>query len=80
MWAGDLDNTGSVLEAAGGPAVGCAPRPQKPPRVVHVLLDGVRGGQPTDITRPRQRSPEHLNWPSRLSGADDDRRLWALQV
>jgi len=74
MWAGDLDNSGCVLEAA--KAACAAPPGSEPPRVVDVLLDafalrltqGYSAAAPT-LTRA-------LGLALAPSCTDDDRRLW----
>ena len=74
IWAGDLDSSGRVLEAA--KAACAAARGPEPPRVVDVLLDAfaLRLSQGFGAAAPTlSRALELALAPS---STDDDRRLW----
>jgi DNA-binding CsgD family transcriptional regulator len=78
MWAGDLDNTASVLEAAKAARV--APPGAKPPRVVDVLLDAFARRLTEGYTAAAPTLTRALELALAPSGADDDRRLWLTSL
>jgi DNA-binding CsgD family transcriptional regulator len=78
MWAGDLDDTGSVLEAAKATRA-AAPGPE-PPRVVDVLLDAFALRLTEGYTAAAPALTRALELALAPSGADDDRRLWLTSL
>jgi DNA-binding CsgD family transcriptional regulator len=78
MWAGDLDNTASVLEAAKAARV--APPGPEPPRVVDVLLDAFARRLTEGYTAAAPTLARALELALAPSGADDDRRLWLTSL
>jgi DNA-binding CsgD family transcriptional regulator len=78
MWAGDLDDTASVLEAAKATRA-AAPGPE-PPRVVDVLLDAFALRLTEGYTAAAPALTRALELALAPSGADDDRRLWLTSL
>ena len=78
MWAGDLDDTGSVLEAAKATRA-AAPGPE-PPRVVDVLLDAFALRLTEGYTAAAPALTRALELVLAPSGADDGRRLWLTSL
>src|ERR1700722_16068848 len=78
MWAGELDDTGSVLEAAKATRA-AAPGPE-PPRVVDVLLDAFALRLTEGYTAAAPALTRALELALAPSGADDDRRLWLTSL
>jgi DNA-binding CsgD family transcriptional regulator len=78
MWAGDLDDTGSVLEAA--KATRAAAAGPEPPRVVDVLLDAFALRLTEGYTAAAPALTRALELALAPSGADDDRRLWLTSL